>query len=106
MEIASSSETAVVGADKKEPAESRYLWIVAGVSFAAAIAMIVLVFGKQGVVANAGDPYEYGKIAHGFVEHGFDKLTRRAASLYPTFLSLVYWLGGGDIVCQLAQALC
>jgi 4-amino-4-deoxy-L-arabinose transferase-like glycosyltransferase len=65
--------------------------------------MVLVVFRQQGLVANAGDPYDYGKIAHGFLEHGFDKLTRRAASLYPTFLSLVYRAGGGDFVVQLLQ---
>ena len=85
--------------------EGRYIWVVAGVALAVALTMVLLVFRKQGLVANAGDPYDYGKIAHGFVEHGFDKLTRRAASLYPTFLSGVYWLGGSDVVVQLIQCL-
>jgi 4-amino-4-deoxy-L-arabinose transferase-like glycosyltransferase len=81
----------------------RSLGLVAGVALVAALAMVLVVFRKQGLVANAGDPYDYGKIAHGFLEHGFDKLTRCAASLYPTFLSLVYRVGGGDFVVQLLQ---
>ena len=72
------------------------VWIVAGVSFAAALLMILIVFGKQGLVANAGDPYGYSEIARGFLEHGFDKLTRRAAMLYPHLLAVIYWLGLGD----------
>jgi 4-amino-4-deoxy-L-arabinose transferase-like glycosyltransferase len=87
--------------EKRVP-EDKYVWVVAGVALAAALAMVI-VFGKQDLVANGGDPYEYGKIAHGFVEHGFDKLTRRAASLYPTFLSLLYRAGVGDFVVQLIQ---
>jgi 4-amino-4-deoxy-L-arabinose transferase-like glycosyltransferase len=55
------------------------------------------------MVSNAGDPYTYGKIAHGFLEHGFEKLTRRAASLYPSFLAVVYGAGGGDRAVQLIQ---
>jgi 4-amino-4-deoxy-L-arabinose transferase-like glycosyltransferase len=82
---------------------ARYVGVVAGVALVAALTMVLILFRKQGLVANAGDPYDYGKIAHGFVEHGFDKLTRRAASLYPTFLSIVYRLGGGDGVVQLLQ---
>src|SRR5207237_5578179 len=31
-----------------------------------------------------------------FVEHGFTKLTRRAASLYPEFIAVVYRFGGSD----------
>jgi hypothetical protein len=45
------------------PGIPRELLIVAGVALAAALTMILIVFGKQGVVANAGDPYEYSKIA-------------------------------------------
>jgi 4-amino-4-deoxy-L-arabinose transferase-like glycosyltransferase len=81
----------------------RYLWIVAGVAFAAAAVMVLVVFRRQSMVDNAGDPYGYGEIARGFVEHGFVKLTRRAASLYPTFLSLVYRLGLGNAAVQLIQ---
>jgi 4-amino-4-deoxy-L-arabinose transferase-like glycosyltransferase len=77
---------------------------VAGVAIGAALLMIFVVFPRQSMVANGGDPYGYGEIARGFVDHGFTKLTRRAASLYPTFLSLVYWLGGGNFAVQLIQA--
>lgn len=85
-------------------ARDRYVWIVAGVALAAALVMVLFVFRRQGIVDNAGDPYGYGEIARGFVEHGFVKLTRRAASLYPTFLSWVYQLGGGNFAVQLIQA--
>jgi 4-amino-4-deoxy-L-arabinose transferase-like glycosyltransferase len=80
------------------------LLVIAGVALVAAFTMVLIVFRKQGLVANAGDPYDYGKIAHGFVERGFDKLTRRAASLYPTFLSVIYRLGGNDVVIQIIQS--
>jgi 4-amino-4-deoxy-L-arabinose transferase-like glycosyltransferase len=100
-----STAAAGANANRKALAESRYVWVVAGVALLAALAMIFVVFRTQGFVANVGDPYEYGKIAHGFVLHGFDKLTRRAASLYPSFLSVIYGLGSGDVVCQMAQAL-
>jgi 4-amino-4-deoxy-L-arabinose transferase-like glycosyltransferase len=82
-----------------------YVWIVAGVALVAALVMVLILFRRQGLVDNAGDPYQYGAIARGFVEHGFVKLTRRAASLYPTFLSLVYGVGGSDFVVQLLQCL-
>src|SRR4051812_21225135 len=88
----------------QRPGISTQLLIVAGVALVAAFTMVLLVFRKQGLVANAGDPYDYGRIAHGFVEHGFNKVTRRAASLYPTFLSFIYGLGGGDTVVQIIQA--
>jgi 4-amino-4-deoxy-L-arabinose transferase-like glycosyltransferase len=78
-------------------------WPVAGVAFAASMTMVLFVFPLQSLVANAGDPYGYGRIARGFVEHGFDKLTRRAASLYPELLAIVYRLGGGDFVVQVMQ---
>jgi 4-amino-4-deoxy-L-arabinose transferase-like glycosyltransferase len=80
-------------------------WIVAAVAFAASMTMVLFVFKGQGLVSNAGDPYGYGKIAHGFVDHGFDKLTRRAATLYPELLALIYRLGGNDFVVQIVQCL-
>jgi len=83
--------------------EDRYLWIVAGVALSAALLMCLVLFRKQGLVDSAGDPYGYGEIAHDFVEHGFTKVTRRSASLYPTFLSLVYGLGGTNFFVQIIQ---
>lgn len=65
--------------------------------------MVFVVFRQQELVRNTGDPYHYGEIARGFLEHGFNKLTRRAASLYPHLLALVYWLGGGQLTIQLIQ---
>jgi 4-amino-4-deoxy-L-arabinose transferase-like glycosyltransferase len=81
------------------------LWTVGVVAIAASLAMVLFVFRKQGLVANAGDPYDYGKIAHGFVAHGFDKLTRRSGMLYPHLLWVVYGLGGSDFVVQILQSL-
>jgi 4-amino-4-deoxy-L-arabinose transferase-like glycosyltransferase len=79
------------------------LWISAAVALAASLATVFWVFGNQGVVNNVGDPYDYGRIARGFLEHGFDKLTRRAAMLYPHLLAAVYWLGGSDVTVQVIQ---
>jgi len=84
---------------------SRHALWVGGIALAAALSMIFVVFRKQGLVTNAGDPYGYGKIAHGFVEHGFDRLTRRAASLYPEFIANVYRAGGDDLLVELVQCL-
>lgn len=84
---------------------NRYRLIVAVVAFAAA-ALVVLVFYRlQSSVANAGDPYGYARIARGFVEHGFTTLTRRAASLYPEFIAVVYQLGGNNSVVIFLQCL-
>jgi 4-amino-4-deoxy-L-arabinose transferase-like glycosyltransferase len=93
------------GATKRRPPIPRELLIVAGAAAAVGLAMVLFGFRKQGLVANAGDPYDYGKIAHGFVEHGFDKVTRRAAMLYPHLLAVIYWLGGGDFVVQILHVL-
>lgn len=67
--------------------------------------MVLVVFRRQNLVDSVGDPYDYGKIAHGFVAEGFTKLTRRAASLYPSFLSIVFGLGGGNGAVQVIQCL-
>lgn len=76
------------------------IWLVMGLALLTSLGMVLIVFGRQGFVANAGDPYDYGKIGHGFLEHGFDKLTRRAAMLYPHILAGFYWLGASDRVVQ------
>jgi 4-amino-4-deoxy-L-arabinose transferase-like glycosyltransferase len=81
----------------------RLICVVAGVAFVAALLMVHVVFRRQGLVANSGDPYGYGKIAHGLVEHGFTKLTRRAASLYPELLAIIYRVGLDDSAVQLLQ---
>jgi 4-amino-4-deoxy-L-arabinose transferase-like glycosyltransferase len=73
------------------------------VSLAAALAMVFIGFDAQSLVVNIDDPYDYGKIARGFLEHGFDRLTRRAAMLYPHMLWLIYGLGGTNFVVQLLQ---
>jgi 4-amino-4-deoxy-L-arabinose transferase-like glycosyltransferase len=83
---------------------AKYVVIIAAVAIAAALLM-VLVFQLQDLVLKTGDPYEYGKIARGFVEHGFTKLTRRAASLYPEFVAVIYRLGGTDHVVIFLQCL-
>jgi len=72
-----------------------------GVAAIAAVAMVLVGFRAQGFVRNAGDPYHYSEIAHGFVEHGFDKVTRRAAMLYPHILWGIYELGGTDVIAQI-----
>jgi len=83
---------------------TRYSVIVAAAATVTALLTAVF-FHLQNLVVETADPYGYGKIAHGFVEHGFTKLTRRAASLYPEFLAVVYRLGGGDDVIILLQCL-
>ena len=93
-------------ASKQQPnALDRRLYIVMAAALLTSMAMVLVGFRNQGLVANTGDPYGYGKIARHFVEHGFDQLTRRAASLYPTFLSFIYGLGGSDFVVQLCHCL-
>lgn len=83
----------------------KYMSIIVAVALAASLTMVFGVFSHQGLVANYGDPYQYGEIARGFVQHGFTTLTRRAASLYPEFLALVYRLGGHDSVVVLLQCI-
>jgi 4-amino-4-deoxy-L-arabinose transferase-like glycosyltransferase len=83
----------------------RYGAIIVAVALAASVTMVFGVFHQQTLVANGGDPYHYGEIARGFVQHGFTTLTRRAASLYPELISLVYRLGGNDIAVVLLQCL-
>jgi 4-amino-4-deoxy-L-arabinose transferase-like glycosyltransferase len=78
--------------------------IVGGAALAASLTMVFVFFRLQGVVANEGDPYHYGDIARGLVDHGFTKLTRRAASLYPELIALIYRLGGGDLAVLILQA--
>jgi 4-amino-4-deoxy-L-arabinose transferase-like glycosyltransferase len=86
--------------------QSAYALVVAAVALAAALVMVFVVFKAQTLVANTGDPYRYGEIARGFVEHGMTTLTRRAASLYPELIAVVYRLGGGDLTVVLLQCLC
>jgi 4-amino-4-deoxy-L-arabinose transferase-like glycosyltransferase len=82
-----------------------YRATIVSVATAASLLMVFGVFHQQDLVANGGDPYHYGQIAHGFVEHGFTTLTRRAASLYPELLAVIYRLGGGDLTVVLLQCL-
>jgi 4-amino-4-deoxy-L-arabinose transferase-like glycosyltransferase len=84
---------------------NKYAAVVAAIAAAAALVVVLFIFQFQNLVMNAGDPYDYGKIARGFVEHGFTKMTRRAASLYPEFIAVVYRLGGSDYVVILLQCL-
>ena len=84
--------------------DARYIAIIGAVALAAALMMVFAVFRQQSLVANSGDPYHYGEIARGFVQHGFTTLTRRAASLYPEWLAAVYRLGGNDFVVVLLQS--
>jgi len=76
------------------------LWVVVAAGLVTSLVMVLVGFRAQGLVANAGDPYHYSEIARGFVEHGFDKVTRRGAMLYPHLLWGIYALGGNDIVVQ------
>jgi 4-amino-4-deoxy-L-arabinose transferase-like glycosyltransferase len=85
---------------------ARYALIVAGVALLASLAMVLVVFKMQRLVINAGDPYNYGEIARGLLQHGFTRLTRRAASLYPAGIALVYRLGGNNFAVELLQCLC
>lgn len=92
----------VHAAEKPRLAVPQQLWVVGAVALVAALFMSFVGFGLlHGVVANPGDPYHYKEIALHFTEHGFDKLTRRAAMLYPHVLWLIYELGGGDLTIQL-----
>jgi 4-amino-4-deoxy-L-arabinose transferase-like glycosyltransferase len=93
-------------APNTEPSRTpRDIAIILASAMAASLIMVLAVFRHQGLVANSGDPYHYGEIARGFVQHGFTTLTRRAASLYPELLALVYRLGGGDYLVLLLQCL-
>src|SRR3990170_2005940 len=56
---------------------SRGMWVVAGAAMAAALVMVFLGFERPGAGAQAADPYRYGEIARGLLEHGFDRVTRR-----------------------------
>jgi len=85
--------------------DARFIAIIVAVALAAGLFMVFAVFRQQSLVANSGDPYHYGEIARGFVEHGFTTLTRRAASLYPEWLAIIYRLGGNDLVVVLLQSL-
>lgn len=84
--------------------DGRDISIIIAVALAASLAMVFL-FRQQSLVANSGDPYHYGEIARGFVQHGFTTLTRRAASLYPEWIAFIYSLGGSDLVVVLLQCL-
>src|SRR5215470_7096038 len=75
---------------------TKYAAMIAAVATGAALLTVLVFFHFQNLVLKTGDPYGYGKIARDFVEHGFTKLTRRAASLYPEFIAVVYKLGGSD----------
>ena len=77
--------------------------IVAAVALVASFTMVFGAFRSQSLVANQGDPYHYGEVARGFVQHGFTTLTRRAASLYPESIAVVYRLGGNDLAVVLLQ---
>jgi len=79
--------------------------VVGAVALTASLTMVLVQIQRQGFAAAAGDSYGYGKIAHGFVEHGFDKLTRRSAMLYPHVLAVLYALGAGDFVVQVLQCI-
>jgi 4-amino-4-deoxy-L-arabinose transferase-like glycosyltransferase len=85
--------------------EFKYSVLVAAVALAAALATVLVFSHSQNLGLESTDPYAYGKIAHELVAHGLTKLTRRAASLYPEFIAVVYRLGGGDLTIGLLQCL-
>jgi 4-amino-4-deoxy-L-arabinose transferase-like glycosyltransferase len=87
----------------KPKQEVRYVAIIVAIALAASLTMVFGVFSHQDLVANSGDPYHYGEIARGFVQHGFTQLTRRGASLYPELIAFVYRLGGNDLAVVLLQ---
>ena len=78
---------------------------VATVALTASLAAVFFLIRQRGLDPDSIDPYSYGKIARGFLEHGFDKLTRHAAMLYPHLLAVIYWLGGTDFVAILINCL-
>jgi 4-amino-4-deoxy-L-arabinose transferase-like glycosyltransferase len=94
-----------LGTHVEQRRDAIYRAIIAAAAIAASLAMVFLVFRNQSLVANSGDPYTYGEIARGFVQHGFTTLTRRAASLYPELIAVVYRLGGGNLAVVLLQCL-
>lgn len=87
------------------PGIPRGLWIVAVVAIAASIAMVLIGFERPAPGGSAGDPYHYGEIARSLVDHGFDRVTRRAAMLYPHLLAVMYSFGAGDVVVQALHGL-
>jgi 4-amino-4-deoxy-L-arabinose transferase-like glycosyltransferase len=88
----------------RRPTNARGDVIVALVAILAALAS-VYAFRLQFLVETSGDPYSYGQIARGLVEHGFTTLTRRAASLYPEAIAVIYRLGGNNFSVVLLQCL-
>ena len=82
----------------------KYAVIVAAVAVGTALGLAIFL-RSQNIAMETSDPYGYGQSRTGFIEHGFTKLTRRAASLYPEFLAVVYRLGGSDLVVILLQCL-
>jgi 4-amino-4-deoxy-L-arabinose transferase-like glycosyltransferase len=86
-------------------APANYDVIVAAVAMVAALTMVLGLFRLQKLVVNTSDPYTFGEVARGFVQHGFTTLTRRAASLYPEAIAVVYRLGGNNFSIVLLQCL-
>lgn len=83
--------------------DAEYIAMIVAVAIGAALTIVFGVFRQQSMVANSGDPYAYGEIARGIVQHGFTTLTRRAASLYPELIAVVYRLGGSNQTVVLLQ---
>jgi 4-amino-4-deoxy-L-arabinose transferase-like glycosyltransferase len=73
------------------------IWLVMAVGFTAALSVVVFQMVRRGATG-IDDPYHYGEIARGLLAHGFDKVTRRSAMLYPHMLAAIYWIGGSDRV--------
>jgi 4-amino-4-deoxy-L-arabinose transferase-like glycosyltransferase len=85
--------------------DTKFSIIVGVVALGAALLTVLVFFHSQNLGLETTDPYGYGRIAHEFVEHGLTKLTRRAASLYPEFIAVVYRLDGGDLTVAILQCL-
>ena len=81
--------------------ETKRPLVVFAAAFAAACAMVFVVFGRQSMVGGDIDPYAYGAMGrslaagNGFAGDGsFGTLLRRRAPLYPLVIGGVYWLVG------------
>ncbi|MBS0270459.1 MAG: glycosyltransferase family 39 protein [Proteobacteria bacterium] len=95
----------MIATTNTRPLYANYPFIIAVVALAASLAMVFGVFRLQTFVANAGDPYQYGDLARGLIDHGFTKLTRRGASLYVEVIAVIYRLGGSNFTVVLLQCL-
>src|ERR1700748_754272 len=98
-----SARPASIG-NRLDARDVRYMLVVGSVALLGSLAAVFF-FKAQAFVDASGDPYHYGEIARGFVDHGFTKLTRRAATLYPELIAVIYRLGGDNLAVVLLQCL-